>query len=81
MELVEVLWAVTVGPPEARVLDVERGGGFGIEGDLLRGVGGDFDGLLEFDVFDLALEDAFLRGIGDVFYGGLDGYVGGIGFG
>ena len=75
MELVEVLRAVTVGPPEARVLDVQRGIGLRGEGDGLARVGSELNRTAEGDVLDAALERAFLRLIGDVLDRDLDGNV------
>ena len=56
MEMVEILRAVAVGPPETRMVDVQRGRVLWIEGDELGAVRSEFDGLLEGDVFDGALD-------------------------
>ena len=43
MEMVEILRAVAVGPPEPRMLNVQRGRVLGIEGDELCAVRSEFD--------------------------------------
>ncbi len=73
------LRAVTVGPPEARMVDVQRGRGFGIKRDLLRAVRGQLHLPFEGDVLDGSSQQTRHRLIADVFDGGLHGNVGGVG--
>ncbi len=76
MQLVEVLRAIAVGPPQARIFDVEGGRGLAVEPDRLRAVGRDLDRLFEGDVLDGPLENALLRLVGNVFDGRLHGHIG-----
>ena len=81
MEGGEVLRAVAVGPPQFWIRDVEDGRGFGIEGDGSSLVGLEGDLLRERDVSDVAFEGAGLWFGGGVLERGVDGDVGGVGFG
>ena len=75
---VEILRAVSVGPPELRIQEMERRCVAGIEGDQRRAVRCEVDLLLEGDVAEAALEHAVLGLIGDVLDGGLDRDVGAV---
>ena len=76
MEAVEILRTVAIGPPETRIIDVQRWRIFGVKGHLLRAAGGNLHWLLESDVPHGALEHAFLRRIAHVFDRSLDRDVG-----
>ncbi len=79
VQLVEVLRAVAVGPPEARVFDVQGVVSLRRSKEMVwRACACELDGPLEGDVFNGAFEDAGLRLVGDVFDRGLDGDIGGV---
>jgi hypothetical protein len=80
VEWVEILSAVSIGPPELGVGDVEGGGAGVIKGDDLLTLGLKLDLALELEVAEGAFEDSLLRGVGDVFEGSFYGDVGGIYF-
>ena len=81
MQLVHLLRAVAVGPPQARMFHVERRRAFRVKGNLLRCVGRERNLPLEDDVLDRAPHNAINRLIGHVFDGCLHCNVGRIGFG
>ncbi len=76
MQMVEILRAVAVGPPQPRMLHVQRGRVLRVEGNLLRAVRRQLHLPLEHDVLNGALHHALHRLVADIFHRRLHGDVG-----
>ena len=79
VEGVEILWAVAVGPPELRVVEVELGEVFWREGEEAGFVGVELEGGVEGGGGEGGGEGGGLVGVGEVVEGGGEGEVGAVG--